>query len=104
KLVLVLDLQVSQLRIDGGRNVAGQRPRRCRPDQEVLAGPTTERETDEDRAMSDILITFVHLHLAQADRTTRTPGHGIVAAINQFTVVTLLEEAPDRVVVLLGHR
>ncbi len=103
-LALVPHLEIGQLRVDGGPDVAGQRPGRRRPDEEVFAGPAAQGELDEDRLVVDLLVAFLDLHLAQADAAARAPRHGVVAAVDEAAAVALLEEGPDRVVVLLGHR
>src|SRR5262249_9554567 len=103
-LAFLPHLQVRQLRVDGATDVAGQRPARRRPDEQTLAGPVAQREPDEDRLVMDLLVAFLDLHLAEADAAARAPRHGVEAAVDQAALVALLEEGPDRVVVLLRHR
>ena len=97
----VLHLDVGELGIHRGGDVAGERPRRGRPHQERLLVASTQREAHKDGPMRDKLVTLVHLHLTQADRAARTPRHGVVATVYQAPLMTFLEETPDRVVVLL---
>src|SRR5262245_57305904 len=54
--------------------------------------------------MGDDLVALGHFHLTEADAATRAPGHGVIAAVHQAPLMALLEEAPDRVVILLRHR
>src|SRR5439155_23544492 len=93
---------------------AGESPWRRRPDGRLCfpsrrllkpeTRPAPQGEFDEHRPVRDELVALVHLHLAQADAAPAAPRHGVVAAVDQAAAVTLLEEAPDRVVVLLRHR
>ena len=45
-LVALADLDVAQVRPDGGGDVGRERPRGRRPDEERLAGPVDERQLD----------------------------------------------------------
>src|SRR5262249_16471166 len=67
------------------------------------ARPAAQRKTDKHGSVSDELVPFMHFHLDEADGTARAPGHSIVATVNEAAVVTLLQEGPDGVVVLLRH-
>src|SRR5207245_619265 len=95
-LIALLDAQVGQLGVDGGPDVAGQRPGRGRPHEQILARPLAEREADEDGAVGDVAVALVHFHLADADAAARAPRHGVEPAVNQVALVALLEERPDR--------
>ena len=102
-LVAQAHFEIDKLRIHCGGHIARERPGRRRPDEQVLLRSAAEREGHKDRPMGDEPVTLMHFHLTQADAAARTPGHGVVTAIDQVAGVTLLEEAPDRVVVLIGH-
>ena len=103
-LALELHPQVRQLRVDRRPDVAGERPRRRRPDQQVLAGAVEQRQLDERRAVFDQPVAFLDLLLADADAAPAAPRHGVVPAVDQPLRPARLEEAPDGVVVLGGHR
>src|SRR5258708_5131619 len=54
--------------------------------------------------MRNELIPLVHFLLTDASTATSAPGHRVVRLVNQLAFVALLQERPDRVVVLLRHR
>ena len=53
--------------------------------------------------MGDHLVALGHFHLAEADGAAGAEWHAIVGSINQPAIVTFFQEAPDGVVVGLGH-
>ncbi len=54
--------------------------------------------------MRAVLIAFGDdLMFGDAGAAPRAPGHGIVPLIDPATIVTLFQEVPDGVVVLVGH-
>ncbi len=63
----------------------------------------TEWKLHKHRRVRHKAIAFVHFHLADADAAARAPGHRIVTTVDQSARVALLQEAPNRVVVLLRH-
>src|SRR5262245_51280614 len=70
----------------------------------MLTRPAAQRKPDEDGAMGHEHIAFVHFHLADAHGAPWAPRHRVVRLVDQTAVVTLLEEPPDGVIVLLRHR
>src|SRR5260370_22192257 len=55
--------------------------------------------------MRDLAVALgLDLHMAEAGAAARAPGHVVVTAVQPAALVAGLDDAPDRVVVLLGHR
>src|SRR6185503_8589608 len=102
--VAVLDLEVGHLGIDGGGHVARERPRGRRPHEERFVFAIDERETHEDRGVLHDPAALGDLHRREAGTAPEAPRHHVVAAVDIALVETLLEEAPDRVVVLGRER
>jgi hypothetical protein len=101
---VLLDPRVGQLRVDRTGDVGGQRPGRCRPDQQILVGTVHQRQAHVDADVLDLPAALVDLHVGDSRPTARTPGHHVVAAIDPAALPAGLEETPDRVVVLVRHR
>lgn len=109
-------LDVVKLRMDGTEEIGEQRPRRRRPhQQELVSGGETDvrirrfvagrqqRQLGVDRLILDLLVAFADFLLGDTGAAARTPGHAVEALVDQATLVTLLEERPDGVVVLVRH-
>ena len=83
--------------------MAGKRPRRRGPDEQGLARPVDERQTDGQARVLAIGVALVHLHLADAGAAARAPRHRVVALVQPAAPVALGQEAPDEVVVLVAE-
>src|SRR5205814_5886548 len=103
-LTLQLHHEIYEVRVHRRPDVAGERPRRRGPHQQVLARPVLQREPHEHCLVLDEPITLLHLLLGEADAAPPAPRHHVVTTIDEIPLVTLLEEAPDRVAILLAHR
>ena len=103
-LALQLHLEVRQLWVHRRADVAGERPRRRRPDEQVLAGAALDGQLHERALVLDELVPLLHLLLGDANPAPAAPRHHVVPAVDEPLAVALLEEGPDRVVVPLGHR
>ncbi len=95
---------VGQLRMHGAGDVGRERPRRRGPDEQVLPLAPPQRQAREDGLVGHVLVALVHLVLADARAAAGAPGHAVAADVDEPPVVALLEEGPDRVVVLVRHR
>jgi len=85
----VAHLEIREIGMDRGGDVARERPGRRCPDEEIFPISAAHWKAHEHGLVRDALIALVHLHLADADRAARAPGHGIVCAIDQVLVVAL---------------
>src|SRR5215211_241174 len=60
---------------------------------------------DEDRKVRSLLVSLGHdLVLGDARAAARAPRHHVVTLVNPAALVACLQEVPNRVVVLIGHR
>ena len=83
-------------------DVARQRPRRRRPNQQTLIETVTQREVEKDAGMRQFPISVGdNLVLADAGIAPRTPRHHVGAFVDPATVETFLQHRPDGVVVLI---
>ena len=113
--IVLAHLDVGQLRADGRRHVAGQRPRRRRPDQQRLRQPRFgvdarralrihQREAGINTGMGQLLVAVGDdLVLADAGAAAIAPRHDVGALVEPALLPTLLEKTPDLVVVLVGE-
>ena len=99
-VLLGLESNIGQLRIDRGGHVAGERPGGGGPDQQVFVVAAHQREPEEHRAVDGQLATFGHLHLAVGASPAARPRHDIMSAVQLAPLVALLEERPDGLVIL----
>ena len=84
-------------------NVARQRPRCRRPDQQGLVRTVTQREVEKDAGMRQFSVSVGdNLMLADAGIAPRTPRHHVGALVDPATVKTFLQHCPDGIVVLIG--
>ena len=106
QLVLaVLDQHVVHILADGHRNVAGQRPRRGGPHQQVFAGLVTQREPDVDAGINGaFLVSLRQLMAAEGRAAARAIGHHLVALVDQTALPVLLQDPPQRLDVVVGQR
>ena len=103
-VVLVLDQDVVDLLADRDRDVAGQRPRRGRPHQQVVAGLIAQRELDEDAGVfRAFLIALRQLVAAERRAAARAVGHDLVALVDQPALPVLLQDPPQRLDVVVGE-
>src|SRR5690606_31216353 len=104
RLAVLAHEDVADFRIDGGRNVAGERPWRRRPDHEGGVF-IDQRVLDEEREMRALLVTLGDdLVLGEAGAAARAPGHDVIALVDPAAFVADLQEMPDGVVDLIRHR
>ena len=91
--------------MDRRGHVARERPRRGGPDQEVLpvmAG-AGDRQPQGERQVADLVVALRRdLHVGEPGAAARAPGHHVVALVDEPPLVALLQEGPDRVVVLVA--
>ena len=99
------DLRVGKLGVNVRARVARQRPGRGRPHEERLTLAVDQRKLDVEAGVHDLLVTLGHdLLLGQAGAAPRAPGHHVRALVDPAALAAHLQEVPDRVVVLVGHR
>ena len=97
--------RVGEVGMDGHGDVARQRPGRRRPHQEGAPGMLAQRQADEDSGVGDLLVPLGDdLMFRDPGGAARAPGHHVVPLVDQPPLPALLQEVPDRVVVLVGHR
>ena len=103
-LTALADPDVGEPGVHGGRDVAGERPGRGGPHEQRLSRPVRERKPHEDPAVRQLLVPFGgDLVLAQARGAPRAPRHHVVPLVDEATLVTAPQKAPDLVVVLVGE-
>src|SRR5207237_9832600 len=98
--VAMAHAQVRHVRMDGRRDIARERPWRRRPHQERFLLALAQRKSNEDRGVLEDPATLGDLHLREASAAATAPRHHVVPAIDEAFVEALLEESPNRVVVL----
>ena len=104
-VVFVLHQHVVDLFADGHGDVARQRPRRGRPDQQVDAGLIAQRELDVDaRIFGAFLVALRQLMAGERRAAARAIGHHFVALVDQPAIPVLLEDPPQRLDVVVGQR
>ena len=93
----VLASPVLRVGLHRGRDVRRQRPRRRRPDDERLARPLEERETNEERGVAPVLIHARLRELVLRERcpAARTPLGRAVTKVEPAALVHEPQEAPD---------
>src|SRR5579859_339140 len=97
----VLDLQISHLRVHGYRDIRSQRPGSRRPDQQRSSFLTSDWESHKDGSVSSDPPPFGHFHLRKARSASSAPRHDVMPAVDETFRVTLLQEGPDGVIVLV---
>ncbi len=104
--VTALDELVREVRVHRRGDVARQRPRRRRPDEQVLVlvAGGRHRQAQGERQVGDVLVALGRLHVADARAAARAPCHDVVAAVQEPAPLALGQESPDRVVVLVAVR
>ena len=89
--------RIADLGPDSSGQVAGQRPRCGRPDQQrLLRLGAEQRQLDVDARVLDVLIALRHLVRGQRGAAARAVGDDAVALVEQPLGVDLLERPPDR--------
>ena len=85
------------VRLDRGRDVCRQRPRRRRPDDQRLALAVDEREAHVERRMLELAVVLLAglLVLGERGAAARAPLGRAVALVEPLARVALLQEAPD---------
>ena len=84
-------------------NVGRNRPRCCRPGEELFARSIDKGESEVGRWIIAIGVPFGHLVLADTGTAPRAPRHAVAPLIEPSPAVAFSEEAPDQVVVLIGE-
>ena len=108
-VIALPDLDVGHVRVHGRRDVCRQGPRCRRPDKQ-RAPRLGHRSVEDGKAhehagVHDLLVALRHdLVLRQAGAAPGTPRHHVRSLVDPAAPVTLLEEVPDRVVILVRHR
>ena len=87
--------------IHRGGDVGWNRPRRCRPGQELFARSINEWETEVGGGVVTIGIAFGHLVLADASAAACAPRHAVAPLVEPATLIAFGKEAPDQIVVLI---
>ena len=85
------------VRLDRGRDVRRQRPRRRRPDHQRLALAVDEREAHVERRVLELAVVLLTglLVLGERGAAARAPLGRAVALVEPLARVALLQEAPD---------
>ena len=86
---------VLRLRVDRGRDVGRERPRRRRPDDEVLAGAIEQREADVERRVGAIDVGADQLVLGDRRAAARAPLGRAVPHVEPVPLVDALQHPPD---------
>ena len=103
--LLVLDLHVVDVGSDGESQVAGKRPGRRRPGQEIGVLLSIDLEADGDGGIGDVAIASqVDLHVRQRACQRRGVREDVEALVDQTLVIESLEDPPDGLHVVLVHR
>src|ERR1039457_4550521 len=95
--------EIGHLGVHGHGDVGSERPRRGGPDQQRGLFLAANGEAYEDGSVGGDTPAFGNLHLRESGAATAAPGHHVMAAIEEALVVTLLQEGPDGVIVLVGE-
>ncbi len=104
---LDLDPRIGLVRVDGDREVRGDRPGRRRPGQEggrdVLVGdPEVGRERDVDRGILPFLV--LELRLGERRAVGEAPAHRLEGLVDEVLLVDAAEGPGDHGLVRVGHR
>jgi len=97
-----LDHHVIQAAAHRQRGVAGQRPGRGGPGQEVGAGLVLHGKAHEHARIGHLFVTQRDLVTAQRRATAGAVGHHFVALVEQVLVPELAQDPPDALDVLVG--
>jgi hypothetical protein len=90
-LLAHLHERVAERGVVGDGEVRGQRPRRGRPDDDVHAGPTDDRELHE-HALADVIGVF-DFRLRQRGARRDAPVNRLLAAIDETLLDDVREQA-----------
>ena len=88
--------------MDGHGHVAGQRPRRGRPDQERGAGRIHQRQADEDRGIGGVFVAERHFMIRKRRAAARAVRYDFIALVEQTLIPEILQDPPDRLDVIVG--
>ena len=99
------DAHVLDVGADRGADVADERPRRRRPHEQVEVG-VDHREPHVDRVLGDVLVRAGLAELVARERgaAPAAVGHDLGALVDELLVPELVEEPPDALDVVVGHR
>ena len=89
-LALQAELHIFGVRVHAQAHVAGQRPGRGGPGQEIGLVPALDLEAREHRVFADLLIALGNLMGGQGGAAPGAIGHHLVALVQQALVVYLL--------------
>ena len=87
-----LDLGVGEFGVRRDREVRGERPRCCGPNEEGLVGPLQERELDVDRRVR--LVGVLDLGIREGRLISRAPLRGTQRLVDPAALVGPLERPP----------
>src|SRR5258708_147269 len=105
ELPILLYFHVLKLRMDRRRHISRQRPGRRCPDQQRGIWLIEQGQSDIEAEMADLFVVLGQgFHIRDARCTARAPGHHIMPFIEQTLLLTLLEERPDCIVILIRER
>ena len=105
QLVVLLDLHVFDLGVDGERDVAGQRPRRGRPGEDRRLGILLETEADEDARIGHVVpVALRELVARQRGRAPRAVRGDAEALVDEALLPHLAQGPPHRLDVVGGQR
>ncbi len=103
-IIALTDLEVSKLWVNGRRHVCGQRPRSGGPHQQMFARPVLKGKSNVNGPVGDRFVAFFSFLFRDSGAAARAPRHGVEPLVDQPALMAALEEAPNRVVVLVRHR
>ena len=95
------DHHVIHVPADRQRHIAGQRPGRGRPDQEVGSRLILDRETHKDARIGHVLVALRDFVAAQRRAAARAVGHDLVALVEQPLIPELAQNPPHALDVLV---
>src|SRR5260370_26516998 len=104
ELAVLFHFGIGEIGIHSDGDVGGQRPRRRGPDEQILAWAVHQRQAHVDAGVLDLPAPLIDLHVGDPGGAARAPGHDVQPLVDPTFLPAALEEAPDRVVVLIGHR
>jgi len=99
------DHGVIQIGLDGRELVAGQRPGRGRPDQQIHVRLPEHREADIDARVGHLAIALADFARREGRATLGPPPDDLVALVQQPAVEQVLQRPPDafHVALVVGH-
>ena len=102
--IILLDLDVGQLRPDRGGDVRGQRPRRRRPNEQRFTRTIHKWEAHGQTWIGFFYIAFGdNFVLTDARPAAPTPRHDIRAFVHPALLRTFFDEGPDVVIIFVAE-